>query len=64
MMHEDANELTEKMIDASRTAIENNDIRYGELKLNTLEVSVCTGAFRNALTFNSGKIKRSQWAIN
>ena len=67
LKHEDTNELSsnfsehaKKMIDAVRTAIENNDIRSGELNLSTLEVSICTGVFSNVLTFHVGKIKRAQ----
>ena len=67
LTHEDTNKLisnflerAEKMIDAVRTAIENNNTRSGELNLSTLEASVCTGAFRNALIFHVGKSKRSQ----
>ena len=60
-MYEDTNELSsnfsehaEKMIDAVRAAIENDDKKSGELTLSTLQVSSCTGEFKNTLTFHAG----------
>ena len=45
---------TVKMIDDMRLAIESNDVRSGELSLNTLEASLCIGALRSVLKLHAG----------